>query len=522
MVFNGLTKKDTSALKGIAILCIVCHNFFHHLSPSPGENEFLFSPNTVHTFFQMLGDQPVEFINLIFSYLGHFGVQVFILLSGYGLALSMLKHEKDWTTFMVDRLKKLYPLLLTGIIVLLLYKIVGQKMLFGHAEWIEVKYKLLFVSNIIPNSGLSLNGPWWFFGLIFELYLLFPLLYKLIKRFDWKAFAAICVFSYCLIFLFRNVFNLYQGEILMMNAPGHLPEFCFGILLAFHKGVKIHPAWLLLAIAVFCLGNFYAAFYPFTFLAVSVIALFIYQGMKSLPHRKGCLVKTAVYFGELSMVMFAVHGFFRDPFLNINNIGDNFGSHLLAFLLFFLTILIVSLGAKKVYDWLTSAFARIKVRESQATRIIGIVLQVAFGVFFAYVIAFYVMQNCKTPEKEIENYEIKPTEISASSDVEYASFAKVEFDMKPVILKIEGSFDLMSLDSVSRLPIIVIDVAGVLWDKIIIPEDFNTSEFKRFDFSYEYRCPLNKNLKGKMLKVYFWNNSRCSFEAKDIDISVKY
>ena len=107
MVFKGLTKKDTSALKGFAILCIVFHNFFHHLDPSPGENEFLFSPNTVHGFFSLIGEQPSEFINIIFSYLGHFGVQIFILLSGYGLAISMLKHGKDWTTFMVDRLKTL-------------------------------------------------------------------------------------------------------------------------------------------------------------------------------------------------------------------------------------------------------------------------------------------------------------------------------------------------------------------------------------------------------------------------------
>lgn len=522
MVFNGLTKKDTSALKGIAILCIVCHNFLHHLIPSPGENEFLFSANTIHTFFQMIGNQPSEFINIIFSYLGHFGVQVFILLSGYGLALSMLKHEKGWTMFMVDRLKKLYPLLLTGIIVLLLFKIVDQKVLFNHLEWIEVKYKLLFISNLIPNSGLSLNGPWWFFGLIFELYLLFPLLYKLIKRFDWKALVAICVFSYTLIYLFRNVFDLFHGEILMMNAPGHLPEFCFGILLAFHKGVKIHPAWLLFAIAVFCLGNFYAAFYPFTFLAVSVIVLFIYQGLKSLPHRKGWLVKTAVYFGELSMVMFAVHGFFRDPFLNINNIGDNFGGHLLAFLLFFLTIWIVSLGAKKVYEWLLTVFAHIKVRESRETHIIGIVLKIALGVCAAYVIAYYIIQNGKTPEKEIENYEIKPAELSVGSDVDYAHIAKVKFDVRPIKIKIEGSFDMMSLDTVSRLPIIVLDISGVLWDNIVIPEDLNTSEYKKFDFSYEYSCPWNKNLSGQSLKVYFWNNKRCSIEAKDIELSVKY
>lgn len=522
MVFNGLTKKDSSVLKGLAILGIVLHNYFHHLSPSPGENEFLFSPNTIHTFFQMLGEQPAEFINLIFSYLGHFGVQVFILLSGYGLAISMTKHPKDWTTFMVDRLKKLYPLLLTGIIVLMLYKIVDTKTFFGQYEWNEIKYKLLFTATLVPYSGLSLNGPWWFFGLIFELYVLFPLLYKLLKRFDWKAFVGICLMSYLLIYLFRNVFTLYQGEILMMNAPGHLPEFCLGILLAFHKEIKIHPLWLVGAVIVFCLGNFYASFYPFTFLAVTVIALFLYHGMKSIPHRKGWIAKAMTHFGELSMVLFAVHGFFRDPFLNITNLGNGFGAHLLSFLLFFLTVWIVALGAKKIYECLLGAFAFIRIRESKTTNIISIVLQIAFGLFFAYVLAYYVIQNKRSPEKEMEVFQIKPTEVSVSNDTEYVGIANVKLDARPVILKIEGSFDMTSLDTVSRLPIIVYDIAGVLWDKTVIPQEFNTSRHNRYSFSYEYKCPLNKSIKGKNLKVYFWNNSKGSIEAKDIELTVKY
>ena len=42
--------RETELLKGLAILVIVFHNFFHVLLPIIGENEFLFDPQN---FFQI-------------------------------------------------------------------------------------------------------------------------------------------------------------------------------------------------------------------------------------------------------------------------------------------------------------------------------------------------------------------------------------------------------------------------------------------------------------------------------------
>ena len=233
MIFKGYTKRDTSILKGFAILCIVFHNFFHWLPPSPGENEFVFSALRIQQFFHLLGEQPAEFANIILSYLGHYGVQLFIMISGFGLAMSMMRKEQSWGVFVLDRLKKLYPLLITGIVVFILATIV----LTGHSlkadEWRELGWKMLFIHTLLPNSGISLNGPWWFFGMIFQLYLLFPWLYQLIRRWKGMGFAGVCLVSYGLIFLFLKVFNLHGGFIVMQNSIGHLPEFCLGILLAF-------------------------------------------------------------------------------------------------------------------------------------------------------------------------------------------------------------------------------------------------------------------------------------------------
>lgn len=522
MIFNGLTKRDTSALKGFAILCIVFHNFFHWMTPSPGENEFVFYSGCVHNFFRLLGEQPSEFINIIFSYLGHYGVQIFVLLSGYGLAVSMLRHEKDWTTFIVDRLKKLYPLLLTAIIVFILFVIVNEHRFLKTYDWTETWQKLLFIHTLIPNSGLSLNGPWWFFALIFQLYLLFPLLFRFIRKHDWKAFATVCVISYTLIFLFRNAFDMFHGEIIMMNAPGHLPEFCLGILLAQHQNEKIHPAWLILAVAVFCLGNFYAVFYPFTFLAVSIIVLFAYQGAKKLPHKKGWTANAMIYFGDISMVLFAIHGFFRTPFLNMATPDKGFWNHALFFVLFFITVWGASLAAKHLYDGLVRLFGLIKIRESKASHIVGTVLQTAIGLFFAYIISYYISLNTKKFEKTVERYETKINEAIIKSDWTYFNIAQVNFDKKQSSINIEGSFDIMSMDTTKELPLFIIQISDKYWQRFTIPEKFNTSKCNKYEFSYRFDCPFYQNLNGKTIKLFFWNTKNTTIQVKDLDLSIKY
>lgn len=384
MVFKGYTKRDTSIIKGFGILCIVLHNYFHWRPPSPGENEFDFSPERVFAFFSLLGEKPGEFINVLFSYLGHYGVQLFVLISGFGLAISMMNHPRTWESFVVSRLKKLYPLLLVGILFFILsYMVIYMKQI-GSYEKTELWRKLLLIHTLIPNSGMSVNGPWWFFGLIFQLYLLFPYLNRWISRWGWKVFALVCVVSYVLMFVFR-------GELVMMNAPGHLPEFCLGILLAYSKDKKINILWLITAVVVFCLGNCYEVFYPFTFLSLTVITVFAYQGLKSIPVKKTVLSRPLVYLGGISMVLFATHAVFRDPIIKISwNYGAGALWNLWTGVLYLLIAWGVAVSAKILYDYIESHLDRIKIPENRLTHVIGIVSQVAIVVSFACVLVkFY-------------------------------------------------------------------------------------------------------------------------------------
>lgn len=516
MVFKGYTKRDTTVLKGFAILCIVLHNYFHWLLPSPGENEFDFAPSHIQNLFHQLGAQPGEFINLLLSYFGHYGVQLFILVSGFGLTLSMLRHERSWGAFVLERLKKLYPLLLVGVVVCFLGCLLINGRLFSQEEWREIGYKLLLIHTLIPNSGLRINGPWWFFGLIFQLYLLFPLLFRCIRKWGWKAFLVVLLCSYGMIFLFRDALNLHHGTILMQNAPGHLSEFALGILLAFSRDKKIHWLWLVLALVLFVWGNFAPGFYPFTFLSLCVITVFAYQGLKSMRGNKRWLGFPLVYFGGISMMLFVVHGYFRTPVLKLANTMTGVWGHLASGLLFFVTVWGIALAAKPLYDFLERLLDRIHLRENRFTKVLERIFQVFFILFFLFVVGYYVRQNqARNPELPltasllVENGQIHPTD-------SYVSLARYPLENNPLVLHVEGSFE---LPQGSPSPYLAVDIQKKLWT-IVTLHPVQQGDWTRYTFKYDYLRPFTKRIEGEDLKVYFWNRDQIEMPFRNFTIFV--
>ena len=176
----------------------------------------------------------------------------------------------------------------------------------------------------------------------------------------------------------------------MMNAPGHLPEFCLGILFAFCKDKKINVLWHVLAIVVFCLGNCYAAFYPFTFLSLTVIMVFVYQALKSIPIKKAVISTPLAYFGSISMAMFATHAVFRDPIIKMSwNYGAGALWNFATGIIYFLIAWGVAVAAKVLYDYLETQLDKIQIRENMLTHILGIMCQIGLVVALVYIFVSY-------------------------------------------------------------------------------------------------------------------------------------
>lgn len=355
IVTETFSKEQTSIIKGVAIILIMFHNFFHWTEPICNmQNEFWFYDGYVHEFLKSLAESPSEFVNILFSYLGHYGVEIFIFISGFGLAKSFKKNPKPWGSFMLARVKKLYPLLLISLLTFFFTRISIYYTLPTKEELTSMLYKLLFIHTFIPGESMTLDGPLWFFGLIIQLYIFFPLLFKLINKHGMKAFVFISAISYLIVHLALNLIKMPDELYIIQHCFGHFPEFCLGILLA-KKGTISGNVWLfVLALAAFILGNFYSVFFPLTFLSVTYIFVFIFIAAFNCKARLGILRKVLTNIGDISMVLFATHGMFRWQFVCL---AKNYNHPLVTIvfaLLFFMEAVFVALAAKPIYSWMVA------------------------------------------------------------------------------------------------------------------------------------------------------------------------
>lgn len=304
------TKTDTTFYKGIGILLIVFHNFFHTPKQFGLENEEWFNPENVHLFLGFFSEfNLTNWISAIFGFLGHYGVQLFILFSAYGLTVQFSRKTTSTLKFVTHRLKKIYFLLFFGIVVnIFIYWAQGQPL--SLYDILKKSFLLGTTASSFTNWYLygMFAGPFWFFALIIQLYVLFPFFYKLITSFDlkkiWIPFVGAYILIYPLHYLTAdNHFSLFG------NVFGHLPEVFLGIAMAHFQFKSFKKIILLVAAAVFILSQFFEIFFPLSFLMVTVLLLGMVGFLRK--NTKGNFEKFILFTGEISMILFIVNGRFR-------------------------------------------------------------------------------------------------------------------------------------------------------------------------------------------------------------------
>lgn len=186
-------------------------------------------------------------IMIIFSHIGYFlttfhhflfplsvfagvGVNLFLLMSGFGLTSSALSKELGFLDFYKKRLTKLYiPLWLILIILFLL----DLFLLNRHYPLITVFQSFL---GFFPEANLytDIDSPLWYFTLILFYYLIFPIFFQ--KKL--KYFSPLLVYS--LSFLITEKINLPVNPSVLGLYKVHLIAFPLGMSLALinHKLIK--------------------------------------------------------------------------------------------------------------------------------------------------------------------------------------------------------------------------------------------------------------------------------------------
>ncbi|MBL1200352.1 MAG: acyltransferase [Nostoc sp. GBBB01] len=206
-------------VKGLAILWIAWYHIDQLMLPA---NQQIFNIRTLASF-------------------GFAGVNVFILVSGFGLTFSMMNKMANnvsnswisisWKDFYVRRLLRIYPLY---IFVHILFFITGTL----QGKYTDMPLDIGFLLSI---TGLRVFFPkyfwygpdaFWFIGLIVQFYLLFPLLFWLLLK---TKKANFLIISFAAYILFRLISSLSEYSYIYMLglAPNRIVEFSLGMVLAY-------------------------------------------------------------------------------------------------------------------------------------------------------------------------------------------------------------------------------------------------------------------------------------------------
>ena len=186
-----MSKEQSSFIKGLGILLIMIHNFVDILL-GISCNEMKYIQHSVDVFLSNL--VTTDSIWYIISFAGWIGVPLFFFLSGYGLTKKYHAPIINYSTYAKNHVVKLWELLIPVYLVyFFLYRTNIQSFI------TQITFTINFFSYGKNNFHID-PGIYWFFGAIFQFYLLFLILKRLNTNRLWII---------CFIFLALHYFVLY-------------------------------------------------------------------------------------------------------------------------------------------------------------------------------------------------------------------------------------------------------------------------------------------------------------------------
>lgn len=196
--FPQFNKVDRNSMLGVAILMVIVYHLFCWVQ------------NPIGTF-----------------YIGYTGVDIFLFFSGMGLTRSF--KNRSVGDFYARRLKKVYPLFLVTIVMVVLYQYT-VRMPGVHANpLVELAMQVSTAYYYVrPAQGLD-----WYLNSLFLLYALFPLLHKFCVRYGFKVYVylLLIVTLVYLCFQFAGPTIHWKHDCLL----GRLPIFALGIICAYNE-----------------------------------------------------------------------------------------------------------------------------------------------------------------------------------------------------------------------------------------------------------------------------------------------
>ncbi len=309
------TQEKTKLCKGVAILIML----FHHL---------FFRSESWPLYIYKLQIREMPLIGYIASQ-GKICVAIFILLSAYGLTYSIKKHnpwisggqntKRQYLYFVIDHVKKLYmlywPVFVLAMCIGMITQVSNPLTIYkSFGEWIR---DFLGVAYIIDGKT-PFNSEWWYISFALTLYLVFPILYLLMKKFP----------KITLIFAFLIGIRPNSNIMIFMEWRRYLFVCCLGIYFAENDLmskliIMKSKKYRIVASTLLCLilGGI-RCIHPFTldgFLVISIIVFSV-----SVFESGKYISKILISLGTYSGTMFLLHGLLYRNFMKNFIYGFNY------------------------------------------------------------------------------------------------------------------------------------------------------------------------------------------------------
>ena len=166
---------------------------------------------------------PNEFLQSILGYAGEFGVTIFFILSGYSI-YSSIKHKGDkfkYYEFVCKRMKRILPQYYICLMILLLFTNMAVYLNYGNIG--NLFAHIFMFHDHYPTWQGAISGVCWTLGVIFQFYLISPLLFKMIEKKPKLTLCSSIIFSVLIKFF---IYHLVLSKAINVVVPEH---YYFGL-----------------------------------------------------------------------------------------------------------------------------------------------------------------------------------------------------------------------------------------------------------------------------------------------------
>lgn len=298
-----LSRDITTIMKGIAILFIVLHNFFHmSYFGFSLENEMTFSLDKTHHYFNSINSLSTFFPETI-SFIGWVGVCVFVFVSGYGVAMKYNTHDIRFKEFVLYNYKKLFVLMLPTILFFMIFNIYRL----DYIEFVRNLMTMTLFHNLWCTYVHILPGSFWYLGLALQLYLV----YYFVRRISSSKIimgGGICIILQMIVF---NVKILDDSILswLRHNYIGWCPIFLLGFLMG-QKSYDVRDVNIWISPVLLCLlmlAMLFMNYNFYTWLFIPFVAVTFFVVFALAVQKSNFLRVIFMFIGHYSAYIFVAH-----------------------------------------------------------------------------------------------------------------------------------------------------------------------------------------------------------------------